>query len=281
MKSINLINNSEVKYKITRFPDGEPHFTFLEELDHKEDYLVICRITSAEDLFILLQINDILSRHGIVWSLYIPYLMSMRMDRVMSFDRPFTLKIVCGILNSMSYDRIFIMSPHSNKIRNLLDSRYRYVEFSLGEYLISNSILVFPDNGAAYRYHYYGDDYILFNKERDLETGRIKNFFLSEVNIKSNSQVFTFIDDLCDGGGTFLGELEILKEKYPNGEFNIIVCHAVNLEGLKKLCDNFDHVTISNSFKDFDYKSSNLTVVDICQKNVLKQLWSQQLNIVV
>lgn len=272
MKSINLINDSEVKYKITRFPDGEPHFTFLEELDHKEDYLVICRITSAEDLFILLQINDILSRHEIVWGLYIPYLMSMRMDRVMDFNRPFTLKIVCGILNSMSYNHIFTMSPHSDIIRNFLGDRYCCLEFITSKH-VSDSIIVFPDKGSVDRY-YWRANYIVFNKERDLETGKIKNFFLAEVNIKSNSQIFTFVDDLCDGGGTFLGELKILKEKYPNGEFNIVVCHAVNLEGLKKLCDNFDHVTVSNSFNDFDYKRDNLTVIDVCQKNVLKLRWS-------
>lgn len=78
---------------------------------------------------------------------------------------------------------------------------------------------------------------------------------------------FTFIDDLCDAGGTFLGELKVLKERYPNAKFEIIVCHAVNIEGLKKLCNNFDHVTITNSYCDYEYQPSNnnLTVIDVCK----------------
>lgn len=272
MKTINLIGNSKVAYKTTRFPDGEPHFTFLEELDHKEDYLVICRITSAEDLFILLQINDILSRHEIVWDLYIPYLMSMRMDRVMDFNRPFSLNVVCNILNTMNYRYIMVLEPHSDRTRSLLGTRCYPQKFYFEPHLDIHSNIIFPDSGAYQRYNILTKDwgYMVFNKVRDLETGKIKEFSIGrEVNCYYPT--FTFIDDLCDGGGTFLGELKILKEKYPNGEFNIVVCHAVNLEGLKKLCDNFDYVTVSNSFKDFDYKRDNLTVIDVCQKNVLEQ----------
>lgn len=52
-------------------------------------------------------------------------------------------------------------------------------------------------------------------------------------------QTFTFIDDLCDAGGTFLGELKVLKERYPDAKYEIMVCHAVNIKGLVNLCNNF------------------------------------------
>lgn len=66
--------------------------------------------------------------------------------------------------------------------------------------------------------------------------------------------------------GTFLGELKVLKERYPDSKFEIIVCHAVNIEGLVKLCNNFDRVIITNSYCDYGYKPSNnnLTVIDVC-----------------
>lgn len=60
---------------------------------------------------------------------------------------------------------------------------------------------------------------------------------------------FVFIDDLCDAGGTFLGELKVLKERYPNSKFIIIVCHAVNDKGLINMCNNFDQVIVSNSHR--------------------------------
>ena len=268
MKLLNLINldKSEIKYNLTRFPDKEPQISFPDEFDRKDSIKVICRITSAEELFILTQVGDILDRQEIVWDLYITYLMSMRMDRVMSFNRPFSLKIVCNILNSMNYHCIYILEPHSERTEILLGSRYRYLRFNFETYL-GKSNIVFPDSGAYQRYKslFNNQRYIIFNKVRDLETGKIKEFSI-EREVNCYYPTFTFIDDLCDAGGTFLGELKVLKERYPNAKYEIIVCHAVNIEGLIKLCNNFDYVTITNSYCDYGYKPSNnnLTVVDVC-----------------
>lgn len=60
-------------------------------------------------------------------------------------------------------------------------------------------------------------------------------------------------------------DLKVLREKYPDSKFEIIVCHSVNIEGLVKLCDNFDHVIVTNSYCDYEYKSNNLTVIDVCE----------------
>lgn len=70
-----------------------------------------------------------------------------------------------------------------------------------------------------------------------------------------------------DAGGTFLGELKVLKERYPNSKFIIIVCHAVNDKGLINMCNNFDQVIVSNSHRDINYRPSNenLTVIDVCK----------------
>lgn len=74
------------------------------------------------------------------------------------------------------------------------------------------------------------------------------------------------IDEFNQNFFGFLGELKVLKERYPDSKFEIIVCHAVNIEGLVKLCNNFDHVIITNSYCDYGYKPSNnnLTMIDVC-----------------
>lgn len=85
-----LLNLDKSEINLTRFPDGEPQISFPDEFDRKDSVKVIC--TSAEELFI--QVGDILDRQEIV--------PSMRMDRVMDFNRPFSLKVVCSILNTMN-----------------------------------------------------------------------------------------------------------------------------------------------------------------------------------
>lgn len=269
MKLLNLINldKSEIKYNLTRFPDGEPQISFPDEFDRKDSVKVICRITSAEELFILTQVGDILDRQEIEWDLFITYLMSMRMDRVMSFNRPFSLKVVCSILNTMNYRYVMILEPHSERTKGLLGTRCYPQKFNFESHLDIQSNIVFPDAGAYQRYKILSNNWghIVFNKVRDLETGKIREFSIGrEVNCYYPT--FTFIDDLCDAGGTFLGELKVLKERYPDVKYEIMVCHAVNIKGLVNLCNNFDRVIITNSYCDYGYKPSNnnLTVIDVC-----------------
>ena len=56
MQTLNLINESksDIKYHLLHFPDGEVQIV-LGDINVKETVRVICRITSAEELFILAQ----------------------------------------------------------------------------------------------------------------------------------------------------------------------------------------------------------------------------------
>ena len=110
MQTLNLINvdESDLKWNVSFFPDGE-HQISLEEFSRKDDVLVKCRITNANDLFILMQVADILNRHGVTWDLYIYYLMGMQMDRVMDFNRPFTLSVICNIIKGFGCNSVDIL----------------------------------------------------------------------------------------------------------------------------------------------------------------------------
>ena len=120
MQILNLINKekSDIDYSISRFPDGEVQIT-LGEFSHKEGIAIFCRITSAEELFILMQVCDILRRHGMSFEIFVYYLMSMRMDRVMDFNRPLSLAIVCNILDELGATGIGLYCPHSSEYKRL------------------------------------------------------------------------------------------------------------------------------------------------------------------
>ena len=259
MKTLNLIkpDRSEVKFRIDRFPDGEVQFVLTEELNRKETYTVDCRITNAEELFLLLQVGDVLDRQAVVWDLHISYLMGMRMDRVMSFERPFTLRIVGKMISQMGYGQCLVYVPHNEKATLREIRQCEPIDY--GPYYFVNQLdeavdLVLPDRGACIRY--FDDDAIedeiWFDKEREPETGRIKSFTLHGAeNGITDGKHFLLFDDLCDAGGTFLGELKILKEKYPDAKFDIRVAHIVNEVGLDNLCQNFDTVYTTESYRDW------------------------------
>ena len=266
MQKINLVNpkQSEVKFEIINFPDGEPHFKFIGELDRKDEYEVECRITNPTDLFVVCQVADILDRLSVKWKLRICYLMSMRMDRVISFNESFSLKVVANILNSFDPCEVEILEPHSQRT---VDEIWNSVSASVAKGIdFSSFIVVFPDKGAKERYSNIKiSDYVITcNKVRDPNTGKLLSFEITnpEVIEKAPAEMdFVVIDDLCDGGGTFVGVANLLKNY--NRKRNIFVTHLVNEKGIKNLCENYDFVTVTNSYKDWKSDYENFHVIRV------------------
>lgn len=274
MQILNLANvdKSDIKWSVSRFPDGEIQIT-LEEFSRKDNVEVRCRITNAEELFLVKQVFDILDRSEVVYDVFISYLMGMRMDRVMDFNRPFTLKIVADILKSSKARSFDVLEPHSGRTIDFLGIAHEPVI----ERLIPNELqdyqLVFPDAGAKERYgslFYWGfdADTIFCSKVRDIKTGKILSIQVDNPEKLSNRPML-IVDDLCDGGGTFVGVAEVIRAIKPDAKLNIKVIHMVNPRGIENLSKNFDHVWFTNSYKDWSgYKVEYGKVVPMLPKNV-------------
>lgn len=254
MQVLNLANidKSDIKYTISRFPDGEIQIT-LKEFTRKDTIKVMCRITNVDELFLVKQVFDILDRNDVVYDVFISYLMGMRMDRVMDFNRPFTLKIVANILKNSNAREFEILEPHSSRTYR----EFGTYEKSMPEVLnrLDGYQIVIPDAGAKDRYedvffYDYPADTIFCSKVRDIETGEILRIQVDNPEVISDRPMM-ILDDLCDGGGTFLGIAEAIRIIKPDAKLNINIVHAVNGVGLQRLSGAFDHVYITNSYKDW------------------------------
>lgn len=282
MQTLNLTNadKSDIKWSISRFPDGEVQIT-LGEFSRKDSIDVHCRITNAEELFILCQVNDILTRHAVTWNLEIYYLMSMRMDRVMDFNRPYTLSVVANILKSFSYTNLFVCEPHSNQTVRLLDcSDVEGINYFPQHMRINDKefyqryTFVIPDDGAYRRYqpdlNYYKPTAVICKKKRDEATGKLSGFEIMNPEVVTNAtKPFLITDDLCDGGGTFCGIAAEIRKIKPDAELNIFITHMVNPKGIENLSKNFDHVYFTNTYKDWrGFKAEYGKAVPILPENV-------------
>ena len=251
MKKLNLIHpaDSDIRYTINRFPDGEVMLE-LEEPDRKESVEIITRIKNAEQLFLLLQTGDVLNRQGIVFDLTVTYLLSARMDRVMAFKRPFSLKIVARLINSIKPHRVVIVEPHSNRAVVMINNSRALSLASTIQTKIGDMICL-PDRGAYERYcgKLYPAPLFYFDKERDSE-GHIKSL---EWNTKPDRPVgdIHVVDDLCDGGATFIGIAGKLGDDYPESKRILHVTHAIQLDGIKRVSDAYDEVFITDSYEDW------------------------------
>lgn len=267
MQILNLIRTeeSDIKYNIIQFPDGEPHIV-LDNIDRKDEVDVLCRVTNPKDLFILMQVGDILNRHGVRFNLNISYLMSMRMDRVISFNEAFSLNVVANIINSMNPYTVKILEPHSNKIFLInhctWDSGSKY-----GTDMFEDYIRVLPDAGAASRSTVTFVPTVYCSKVRDLSTGKLSSFNIENPKeITDNPNVpLVVIDDLCDGGGTFAGVAAEIRKIDPNRKLSIYVTHMVNPKGIITLSENYDEVFFTNSYKDWQKEElpKNVKVIEV------------------
>lgn len=254
------LEESDIKYKIFHFPDGEPQIEILTDLCNVKDEITVrCRICSPEDLFILMQAMDVLNRHEVLVNLYIYYLMGARMDRLMSHGRPITKKIIDKIINGFDCNSIRIIEPHSY----IYFSDYEWNGESLSEEFASSHSeyqLVAPDHGAIERY-----DKLRFvgvgNKVRDVETGKITEFQFIFDEIDEERPILV-VDDLCDGGGTFVGLVTEMR-KHTQAPIDIFVTHMVNPKGLENLSKNFRRVFLTNSYKDWNNLPENCTIFKV------------------
>ena len=286
MKQINLIHpeKSDRRFDIITFPDGEKHIKFHTEIHRKEEYNVLTRITSSDDLFILMQVGDILNTNGVKWTLTIPYLMGMRMDRIISFQEPFTLRIVADVINTLKPASVSVFHPHSertlseikNSVEKIASADEDVVPLVWGEmYEGCRKAICLPDKGACLRKESeiasfdpgYPIDIIILNKLRDLITGRIMQIDFSEdVDKNADYEEILILDDLCDAGGTFVGAAELLRKTYPHARLGIYVKHMVNPVGIANLSKNYDEVYTTNSYKDWDKEMTlpeNVRCIDV------------------
>ena len=262
MQIINLINKDkgDIVYDIINFSDGEKHIKFITEINRKDSVKVICRITSMDELFILMQVGDILNRMEVEWALVITYLMGMRMDRVMSFNEAFSLKIVAKTINDMHPDAVFIVEPHSDRTLKLINNSTplmnRFAEAAMTD-PEHNYMIVFPDAGAKLRYGAALENKVPMmtcHKKRDPATGKLSGFGIDNpevLNEYPECNAFFVIDDLCDGGGTFCGIADQLKELRPDFHRTLAITHAVAARGIYKVMDYYNDLFITNSYADW------------------------------
>ena len=271
---LNLTNveDSDIKYTISRFPDGETQI-ILGELNYKDSVNVKCRINSPEDLFILMQVSDILVRHGIRFNIFIYYLMGMRIDKVIDFNHSFTLKIIVNILDNLGAFEIAIFYPYSKTCFDLFKSTPVFNLYSenweqfMSKLITNDYQIMLPNADAIKQYHF--DNKVLIGEEvRDLSTGKIISIGISNPEILNGKRIL-LVDNLCDESETFCGLAKAIREINKDIKIDIVIDHIVNLKDIENLSKIFNKVYFSNSYKDWNgFKSKYGKAIPILPENV-------------
>jgi len=192
--------------------------------------------------------------------LFIPYFPGARQDRVANYGEPLTVKVYANLINSLKLDNVYIYHPHSDVTPALINncnviSNTDLVDYAIKSIKTSDYYIVSPDAGAyksANKINSYiknKNEVVLCGKSRDTETGKLSSFKVHADDLKGKDCII--IDDICDGGGTFMGIAKELKNKNA-GKLYLVVSHGIFSKGFKELRGYFDAIYTTDSWSD-DY----------------------------
>lgn len=100
-------------------------------------------------------------------------------------------------------------------------------------------LLLLPDKGAAARYSQLSaKEFIVADKTREESTGRITGIVVPPFNKGAS---ILAVDDLCDGGRTFI-ELAKAIEQYEPAKLILYVSHGIFSQGLEALASHYDQI---------------------------------------
>lgn len=277
-KTLNLVDlsKSDFKYSIYNYPDSEKHIVLHDTDWNKYSKInVITRISSMDNLFILLQVNQILQHEGVkINRLIILYLLGARCDRRFSLGEAIDANIIQSLIGNVSAEYILFLDPHSINKKNFdfipsekIGTKYNLILKNLDLYRYN---ICYPDEGAERRYSSELNPHsarLMGEKHRKLDRISIS---LTESRLLDTDYPILVIDDLCDGGGTFAALANELDAIYPDFKREIWVTHAIQKSGIELLASKYNKVYITNSYKNWENENlpENVTVIDVTDGNI-------------
>lgn len=246
------------KHEVVSFPsDCEMHIKIHDDFAEGISVTITHRIRSSDDILLVLLATDALRRKGVgSIELFIPFLPYARQDRVMVPGEPLSAKVFANLINSQNYAAVHVYDAHSDVGPALINKCVNYSNHDFVQSILSrvphNYLLVCPDMGASKKMHNlckavgYESPVIQGHKVRDLNTGRITRYELWNAQPEEIKDAECYIvDDICDGGATFImlaGELKMRGA----AKVNLIVSHGIFSQGLPLA--RVDRVFTTNSF---------------------------------
>lgn len=260
-------DQKEIEFKSFTFSGGEPHIKINPDFDVNQEITITQRLNSFNDLGLLCLTVDALRRMDVkVINLFIPYFPAARQDRVMIKGEPLSVKVYADIINAMQLQKVFVFDAHSEVTPALVNNcevipNHTFIQTVIKK-IGNDAKLISPDGGALKKIYKVseflgGVDVVECSKSRDVKTGRLSGFKVYEDDLQGVNCLI--VDDICDGGGTFVGLAEELKNKNA-GKLYLAVSHGIFNKGFEVL-DCFEKIFATNSFKDFE--GENVEVVKL------------------
>ena len=266
-------------------PDNACEFFVIDKFKDIDNVIIMSRMNNFLDLELIICANQALKGVGVKSvSLYVPYFLGGRSDRKFEFRGVNYLKnVISPIINNQWFDEVYSLDPHSDVLgfcvnnfnarhpARISDIDHENKFDSLRCFFCDNIeiCIVAPDAGSYKKVlKFYKSiknyptmwknlkiSFMVADKERDYD-GSV-SIEIPTLNQSENTRYFV-IDDICDGGRTFIELAKKIKEQRPNAELYLYVTHGIFSNGFEELNKYFNHIFTTNSVQELE-QNKNLT----------------------
>lgn len=241
-------------FSTMRFPAGEAHVKTTDDHDDAAPgdltEIATLRGASGDDLLMLGMWADAVRQRGSRSVALVPYLPGARQDRGM----PFGAKVYADVINGFGIDQVIAFDPHSPVIVDLVD---RLTVVGSAE-VVRDAVVamhpdhrytgvIAPDRGAVARATAVAEasDLPLYRaeKHRNPDTGKLDGFTCEPL---PDTGRFLVVDDICDGGGTFMGLAGATG--LPRERLGLWISHGVFSGRAQQLAEHFGEIVTTDSY---------------------------------
>lgn len=283
MKILNLANpeNSEIEFEVHSFPDGQQNIK-IKDFIYATCISIHSRMNSFKDVELIVCANQALKKYGPeVINLSVPYFLGARSDRAFSNSECHYLRdVICPVINSQGFKNVYVLDAHSNVLEGCLNNfrpsticYNNFIHCALDDIWGSRTVnedhlrhaayLISPDTGA--------------NKRSTEIFGKFNNYFqgfIQAIKVRNGNSLtidmqlpmfrtdYVIVDDICDGGATFIEIAKKIKSSDPVARIYLIVTHGIFSKGVEELRKYFEKIYTTNSVFDIDVASSYVHLLD-------------------
>ncbi len=276
MRTLNLANpeKTEILYEHSKYPDGQQSIRITDTLNMVGDgyslpVKISSRLNNFLDLEAIICANQSLRETGFKEvHIYIPYFLGARSDRkFMEGSCNYLKTVICPIINVQNFASVTVIDPHSNvlemglnnfrKIDNTVLVRWALEQIDNRNDAQERIVLVSPDSGSLEKIYHVAkifrlEKVIVASKHRDIHSGKILGTFvpsLKEQNCAEPEQQYVIIDDICDGGRTFIELAKAIRLQRADAKIYLIVTHGIFSAGFGELNNHFEKIFCTDSVK--------------------------------
>ena len=244
-------------FSIFKYPGGEVQTRLVQGLGVTEVNLH-ARVRSSDDLIALFQAGDIINNAGAsINQLVLPYLPYGRADRRFVPGDTNGLQVMLKAISSLlQYKQVLTIDIHSKTPDILNVEPTSFIQRTINQFKPTR--LVFPDKGARQRYDIAHIPSTYCEKVRTPGTGDIIGF--ARCGSVNEHDRILVIDDICDGGRTFL---EVAKTIPDTCILGLYITHGLFSKGVRELLSKYETIFTTNTFQKHIAASNHGTAKNV------------------